>query len=307
MGKIQFTLKEYSILSVTFLLLNNNSTAQIIYTDIDPDMILDTYEEEGFVDMDNNGLIDFSFQRGNTQYVTTTYSGELGETFTRTVIWASFPDSPENEIAGSYNTFSSSFTRYYPYAINLGDKITIDGPDGLSFQDWPFQRMAYKLKFNSGILIGSGGNWFPEKIDRYLGVHFVDSDDNYHYGWIRCSVIDSGDVLIIKDYAYEMEVDKPIYAGDTINFNGIEEIYLPGITIYSFESDIYIIADDKYINSKEVKTASVKILDLSGDLIYETTLNEKNTKITFDELPPSLYLVEVTLGNDKMVKKVILQ
>ena len=307
MGKIQFTLKEYSILSVTFLLLNNNSTAQIIYTDIDPDMILDTYEEEGFVDMDNNGLIDFSFQRGNTQYVTTTYSGELGETFTRTVIWASFPDSPENEIAGSYNTFSSSFTRYYPYAINLGDKITIDGPDGLSFQDWPFQRMAYKLKFNSGILIGSGGNWFPEKIDRYLGVHFVDGDENYHYGWIRCSVINSGDVLIIKDYAYEMEVDKPIYAGDTINFNGIEEIYLPGITIYSFESDIYIIADDKYINSKEVKTASVKILDLSGDLIYETTLNEKNTKITFDELPPSLYLVEVTLGNDKMVKKVILQ
>ncbi|MBK7037835.1 MAG: T9SS type A sorting domain-containing protein [Chitinophagales bacterium] len=307
MGKIQFTLKEYSILSVTFLLLNNNSTAQIIYTDIDPDMILDTYEEEGFVDMDNNGLIDFSFQRGNTQYVTTTYSGELGETFTRTVIWASFPDSPENEIAGSYNTFSSSFTRYYPYAINLGDIITKVGPDGLSFQDWPFQRMAYKLKFNSGILIGSGGNWFPEKIDRYLGVHFVDSDDNYHYGWIRCSVIDSGDVLIIKDYAYEMEVDKPIYAGDTINFNGIEEIYLPGITIYSFESDIYIIADDKYINSKEVKTASVKILDLSGDLIYETTLNEKNTKITFDELPPSLYLVEVTLGNDKMVKKVILQ
>lgn len=307
MNSYKFTISDYAKIAAVLLIPTSKAHAQVIYTDIDPDIVLDTYEENGFVDMDNNGTFDFSFQRGNTQYSTLTYSGGAGHTFTRTVIWASFPDSPDNEIAGSYNTFSSSFTRYYPYAINLGDIITIDEPDGLSFQDWPFQRMAYKLKIDGGNITGSGGNWFPEKIDRYLGVHFVDGDENYHYGWIRCSVLDSGDVLIIKDYAYEMEVDKPIYAGDTINFNAVEEIYLPGITIYSFESDIYIIADEKYINSNEVKTASVKILNLSGELIYETTLNEKNTKITFDELPPSLYLVEVTLGNDKMVKKVILQ
>jgi len=306
MKNAQFNLTAYSLLSISFLFIKEKANSQIIYTDIDPDIVLDTYEENGFVDMDNNGSVDFSFQRGNTQYITLTYYGSTGALCTRTVIWASFPESPENEIAGSYNSFSSSMTRYYPYEIHYGDIIKKEGLDGLSFQDWPFQRMAFK-QYSSGDLFNSGGNWFPGKIDRYLGVHFVDGDENYHYGWIRCSVIDSGDVLIIKDYAYELEVDKPIYAGDTLNFTAVEETHLPGITIYSFESYIYIIADDKYINSNQAKSASVKILNLSGELIFETTLNEKNTTIALNELPASMYLVEVTLGNDKMVKKVILQ
>ncbi|MBK9454600.1 MAG: LysM peptidoglycan-binding domain-containing protein [Bacteroidetes bacterium] len=38
------------------------------------------------------------------------------------------------------------------------------------------------------------------------------------YGWIRCSVIDSGRTLIIHDYAYELQPNYPIIAGDTVSY-----------------------------------------------------------------------------------------
>jgi len=56
-----FRLADYSAFAIWFLLLNQNSNAQVIYTDIDPDTIFDEAEEFGYFDIDANGTFDFFF------------------------------------------------------------------------------------------------------------------------------------------------------------------------------------------------------------------------------------------------------
>jgi len=47
----------------------------------------------------------------------------------------------------------------------------------------------------------------------YLGVKFVDTSGNFHFGWVRVSV--SGISATIRGYAYETVPNKPIIAGAT--------------------------------------------------------------------------------------------
>lgn len=296
--KKQFSIKEYLILTSAVLSVNNSSTAQVIYNDIDPDIVLDENDEYGFLDLDNNGEIDFGFLRGFATFTDPTFYGSPGGQHTRIVQWAGGYIS-DNILAGSNRFFTEpyggSFSRYYPYALDTFKSI----PSELSFQNWGYQRIAFK-SYGSGNLSNTGGNWFPEQTDKYLGVRFIDSDENNHYGWIRCSVLDSADVLIIKDFAYESEPDKPIMAGDplytidTSDTNGLE------VTIYSFNSDIYIQMNDLSFNYQ------VRIFNNLGQLIRKQEITELNSVIALHNVAMGNYFVEVSSGDRKIVEKVFI-
>ena len=53
---------EYSKFSAIFILLKSNSYSQVIYTDIDPDMVLDSSPEGVWFDIDANGSYDIGLQ-----------------------------------------------------------------------------------------------------------------------------------------------------------------------------------------------------------------------------------------------------
>jgi len=60
------------------------------------------------------------------------------------------------------------------------------------------------------------GQWLNTK-SRYLGLQFL-IDGQVHYGWARLSTKSSQGsriVALLTGYAYEMEPNKPIIAGDT--------------------------------------------------------------------------------------------
>lgn len=261
----KFDLLQYTCIAASFLGLNNNIKAQSIYTDIDPDIILDADFELAGVDMDNNGSYDFAFI--NISY---TYQDEPWEYSLIQRLFAG-PYASSNEIAGSQDIY------YFPYALEEGNIVG----SSLSFQNWGYQRLAWRLFLSFTTWMGdtiegtgSGGNWFPETIDHYLGVHFKDDEEQYHYGWIRCSVEDSGRVLIIKDYAYEKQIDLSIEAGDKIGYVGIESsINQVGINIYSFDNKIYILSHTALIGS------SIEITNLHGQNIYTGVLNQENFSI----------------------------
>ena len=51
---------------------------------------------------------------------------------------------------------------------------------------------------------------------KYLGVKFVDTKGNLHYGWVRVTIgYSDGETVTITGYAYESEPNTPITTGVT--------------------------------------------------------------------------------------------
>ncbi len=148
-------------------------------------------------------------------------------------------------------------------------------------------------------------NWYNsvinETIDHYLGVKFIDNDSFNHYGWIRCDVIDSGETLILKDYAYNSLPDVGLYAGELIsNINEVSENN--EIVIYTYNDELYIIMQDLIRPD-----AKLNIYNINGALVFTSDL--KNNFSTFDlhNLDGGYYLVEVKNEAKRVINKIFIQ
>ena len=115
-----FKLSAYATFAASFLSIHKTE-AQVIYTDIDPDIIYDEKLEGGGLDIDANGTIDFVFLNSSFTFYDYIF---LSYRLRQDIIVG--PYIFENAIAGISNQFnigSSEFTRYYPYAININSLI----------------------------------------------------------------------------------------------------------------------------------------------------------------------------------------
>ena len=279
----RFTLKQYST-AAAVLLAPAAVFSQVVYTDVDPDIFLDEPGEWWGFDLDGDGLNDFNFFNTHIN----TYIWPIGDASAYR-IWAGVFDNSQNGIAGSINSvlgpYSSIFYHYYPFA--LSEISIIDSV--LTFENWGYQRMAFQTYFNfdSSIVSISGGNWFPETIDKYLGFRFLNDDEILRYGWVRCSVLDSGRTLIIHDYAYENKPDTPILTGDTIGDTttvSIQEGEFSGLTVYSFGNSVFI--------STPLNNVQYRILNLQGELILNGQVTSGSYKLDLNTAASGIYLVE---------------
>ncbi len=301
MKRYSFGLSNYSAFASAFL-ISGNALAVVEYTDIEPDIVLDSDFESGGVDMDNNGIIDFAFLNFSYPWYSPGYS------FIERIFVGPY-GTPLNNVAAL-----EIGLQYFPYALSYGDVID----SGFAFQNYGFQQMAWRkflsIETGSGdtlFFTGYGGAWYPEMLDHYLGVHFIDENAEYHYGWIRCDVKDEGRTLVIKDYAYEKFIDHEIIAGDTVGYQpfgydsinihtGTEiENVLTGANIYSFENKIYIQLPILYSNAK------VRVYDLTGKVIYSSSLQNLFSEINLNNSKGN-YLVEINTDEGKLTKKIYL-
>lgn len=298
----KYKLSDYSAFAITFLCIHS-ADAKVVYTDIEPDYVLDSDWGHAVLDIDGNGTGDFWFW--NISY----YTSFTGMNYIEK-LWAGAIGDSRNEIAG-VSTYPA--TLYYkPYAIEEGLIINSE----MSFQNWAYQRMAWKIIHTnhtwgggSVYIVQSGGYWFPEKADHYLGIHFVDGDEKYHYGWIRCSVLDSGRTLIIKDYAYERFVDSAIVAGDLV---GVEPniIINPDILhtdIEGYEDNTaYVYYFDKtlYFNLQHVSNnTQYAIFNMMGSCVAVGEIIGQHDEVKVN-LPPSNYIIQIISGEFRSAKQV---
>ncbi|MBK7035733.1 MAG: T9SS type A sorting domain-containing protein [Chitinophagales bacterium] len=283
----RFTIFSYSIFTSLLLNIHKNVASQAFYTDVDPDVVLDSDLENLFIDMDNNGTTDFILF--NWSY--TTFSSGFFETRQR--LWAG-PNIHDNAIAGSQ---LGSLLIYYPYALS---EVTLIN-EGLEFQTAFFQRIAFK-DINTFPPDITGGNWYPEMFDHYLGVRFIGTYGCDHYGWIRCDVMDEGRTLIIKDYAYETKCNIGILAGDAIGDTStvnIQEVNTLNAVVYGFGNTVFIYLDEIQENLE------VSVYDLNGSLLYFDNLIALNAQFQLKQ-PNGMYIVELTDGLKKFTKKIVI-
>lgn len=294
MQKNTFTLQQYSCLAGVLLLMHQDAEAGAIYTDIEPDIVFEFTDDVG-IDIDNNGTYDFAFLKYSHSYIIITSVSSESVTIFRDQVWAG-PYYIENRIACPWLTFSGS-PAYLPYALSEG--ILID--DDLSFQNYGYQLLAVRMDAKNSTTtqyLWGTGNWWPESIDHYLGVSFIDESSNYHFGWIRCSVIDSIDSFVIKDYAYETQENHPIVAGDTstfVNTTDLDNNF--DAVVYSHGNSVFV----KLIAA--INNAEIHFYTLEGKEIYRNELQNQFTEIKINA-QKGIYFVEIIADEGSFTKKV---
>ncbi len=277
-------LKSYSLFAGATLIAGTVATGQVVYVDINPDVVLDAAGEDFFLDIDADGEADFRFV--NTSFLiptapTFTYSSNMS--LLRQDL-AAGPEISQNAIAGLsdyVDAASGGFTRYYPYRMNKNNIID----SSLSWQNPESQVLVVKEVVNSNSdPVNSGGYWIGDAVDKYLGIRFKDEDNEKHYGWVRCDVLNDGRTLVIKDYAIEMEANQAIRAGSqvAINDNVMEA------NVFFDQGLIHII-----FTARPEEYIQFRLFDLSGKQIYQTTIIDQDIKLEAD-LMPGIYAVKMT-------------
>ncbi|MFI5171180.1 MAG: T9SS type A sorting domain-containing protein [Chitinophagales bacterium] len=291
---------KYSHFAGAYLLMHSNAIAQVIYTDIEPDIVLENEMDAYSMDLNNDLINDFSFLNRSYDFGGYWTSGSIyyiffnhNERITGSALF-------ENSFAANTEDFGTTFSdliRALPFALEEG--AIIDG--SLTFQPHYHQQLVIKTEFDfSGEIYYYGGHWYPEVFDHYLGVKFEDEDSNNHYGWIRCDVKESGRILVIKDFAYETQENFPIIAGDTSGYVGIENYQNSlSATVYSFNKQLYI-------HLSESTDTELSIFDLQGKKVLDKPRLSNFEIIPLNNLPTGIYITELRAGFDVFREKISL-
>lgn len=282
-------LAAYAASACCFLMRHQEATAQVVYTDIDPDIVLDEAFENAGIDIDNNGTLDFAFVNYSFSYYNESW---LSYRIRQDILVG--PNISQNAIVGIpfyFSTGYGAFTWYYPLALIANNFIS----SAMEWQTIGQQILAIRTYYESGNIYNKGGYWYPETTDHYLGIRFIDDEEQNHYGWIRCDVINEGRTLIIKDYAYEIEPEYPILAGDTSHFVGVNEsTNLFNASIYNYGSNLFVLIPDfeevemviynsngaELINRKIVNTFSIFNMLTYEKGLYIVMLKTKNANFS---------------------------
>lgn len=276
--------------------------AQAVYTDLDPDVLVEMDPEILNIDMNSDGVLDFAFMNEIFTIETSVWSFYYSYCER---IWAG-PKNPDNAIAGSLNQFTLSYgglsTYYYPFALALGTPIN----EMVEFQNDGYQMMAFRTFKQFGTNWNNGGNWYPEISDHFLGVRFLDTLGCNHYGWIRCDVVEEGRVLVVKDYAYETKCDTPILAGDTIGDTtvivDIETPIIDHFSIWSSGFTIHILTD------KMDQPAYCAVVNSTGQLVHEGMIDQLHSEINLNHPSTGIYFVKLVDRNGiVIVRKIALK
>ncbi len=203
-------LASYVALASSILAANVDKVdAQIMYTDVRPDLIIDNSFFN--LDLNNDGVYDIKLQNSNEDIINwaTNCNG----------CSATFHNSEKAQIfAASHEVVVESFYGYFIVKpLNSGDTIGVDN----IFGDGNVGSGAI-LKYNrySGYWSCGGYSSFTGfsygiymNGEKFLGFQIFTGGNKY-YGWARIEL--GGDAeIILKDYAINLTPDSSIIAGDT--------------------------------------------------------------------------------------------
>lgn len=288
-------LAQYSALASPVLAVAPCADAQIAYTDIVPDTVLDVCYEQYTLDLNNDGVTDFKFKA----YGVGTY-------------WAivkPFPYTSQNQnaIAGTFPNWEAGA---FPYALNAGQQIDenlnwVSMADlilrdsqmaGLEYPEtWEVMAWYYIDASSSDFL---AGNW-NDRVDKYLPLR-ISAGGNTYYGWARLSVTHASVPFAIKDYAINLEPDIFIVAGDTTGL----AIGAPEIT--NDQNSISLFPNPNHgeftvgIQPKGFKDAILSVLNVMGEKVFEKKISSSENlyseNLDLRGLPKGIYIVHIRSG-----------
>lgn len=286
-------LRNYSILAGSALATAGTADGQIIYHNLNPDVVLNTNGESLKLDLNGNGEPDFTLQ---------VYQSAFNEA----EIAPSYATS-----GNSYNAIGGSVKKVglnkfaFPQAYVSGRKI---GPEINWFNLSAIVNTSSKF-FNPAMAYVKGtfqtGNWVGAS-NKFLALKVVvrssnQTDSLAYYGWARCSVSSDAKTLTVYDYAYQSISDSAIIAGDTGSVTRITDHSLQNVSVFSSGKNIYV----KYPGAHEMLTIVVR--DMTGKEIRAAETANDMYELNLAGAAAGVYTVTVRNQNAEVTKKVSIQ
>jgi hypothetical protein len=277
---LQKRITTYSKLTGTFLTMAGAANAQVVYTDVVPDQILNVNGQTFMLDLNSDLQTDFMiryFHSASTSYDAKAAILYIGNT--------------SNAVGATSSLFG---TTSYEFAQALSGSNYI----GPVVQQWTGEStmlMAAKIQDSSNTY--SAGPWIGAT-DKYLPLLMTISGQP-HYGWVRLDVNASITQITVKDYAFNNTPHVALHASTSV---GLDENSneLP-VTIWSNSSTIHL-------NFENILGAKhIMVLDVSGRVVQQSTSQNQTEQLNISEASAGIYFVKVATDEGTVTKKVVLK
>lgn len=262
MDRLTNRISNYSALAAGTLLASG-AGAQVVYTDVNPDVTINATGTSYVLDLNNDFTPDFNII---LNYSSSTYSG----------------GSTGGIIISAYNTNQVAFQTSYGLSSQYNVAIGF-ATNNLIESSTSWRQDALVAGFSVyGTASYFGGEWAGNG-DLYLGLQ-LDVGGSVHYGWCRMNVAADGKSFIVKDYAYETTPDVPIYAGNTNSFTSIQGNPDGRLDIVAVDGGLFL------KTSEQVEVESVQIHDLAGQLVLQEDAPAADQLIELSGLDTGIYV-----------------
>lgn len=288
MKNIDKKLERYSAMVAGVVASAGAVDAQVVYTDLSPDVTLQAVSagttDEYALDFNADSAPDVMLRQG---YNTFTVYGGVDQWYAGVL-----PYVTSARIQGVTNTtIITGATLYLADALSNGNMI---GASQTFFAS-AFGTMAAYTSFPAYSFIASRGNWLGVT-DRYIGVEFR-IGGNAHYGWIRCDVAADATTITIKDFAYESATGTAIAAGD-MGGTSVEENDFD-VEITNYNNNLMITATDVNITG-----GKINITNLAGQTVVSHDINSNQETINLEGMTSGIYMVTVNATEGVAVQKI---
>ena len=290
-GKKQLLKKLYAFI-VTAMLFSASANAQIVYTDINPDVTKtctasgNNYTCNSFdsIDINNDGVFDLKLEL----YLHRLY------------ILMSLYESGYVKATPLHGRAIRTDNSGYPLYMNLNDVISTSGSASMA---------SGQILISKSLQAGqttTSGNW-TTTTDGFLGLKIV-SGSQVNYCWVRMNVAVAGNFtsasFTIKDFAYNSISYQAILAGQTTVTGIIENSFASSINLFPNPANNHLtIALGS--NNQKVK---VTIADITGKIIYSTTASEtQKVEVNTKDFAEGIYVVQIQTADFFETKKLVVE
>lgn len=283
-------LKQYTAVAGA-LVAQGNVNAQVVATDLNPDIIIDSLSAPYALDFNNDANPELAFfvqhisGASSTQGVQFTYEGAV----------AGAQLSPGVSLLGANVPGSSSSSSFQISALNNGDPISAAANFGTSSN----AALGLDLLVDAGILgqIPVQQGSFLNQSNKFLGAKLT-AGANTFYGWIELSVNTNASQITIHGFGYQSTANSQILAGEGAN-SGLELIALADkVTIVGTPEHVAINITPDVIGAK------VSFVSMSGQEVSSALLTDINNTISFENLSTGIYQVLVSNGTETTTQRV---
>jgi hypothetical protein len=294
---LESKLKKYAALAGTVTAAVGSVSAQVNYTDLNPDVLVTGNLDSYLLDLNGDLTPDFSFVTLDTAFGgTNTSYFPIPVTYNVNYAGAQMNNFPgnqwagENVITGTGTSASSSFgLANIPQGSSIGPGNSWDSSStlvGLNI-NVSIPLLGYSTNIQSGPMIGTTG---------FIGLKFS-VGGNTHYGWARVEVTPNGEILSIKDYAYDGTPNTPIVAGETGS---------GPVGVNDNQDFVNVQTMGKFIRielTQNLDFAQATVTSISGQEVVSRELNSTISDINTSEIASGIYILNINSNNGSYTKK----
>jgi hypothetical protein len=290
---------------VTAMMFSVSVNAQIVYTDVNPDVVRSCSFTGGCggaysIDLNNDGINDFILAPTASTFSCSCNGGPHGGTNV-------FGQRDEATISSTSISWIADTVGGYALNTRIDSSLDwINANHSLALK----QMVCVPCSFGGSSLSQppSTGPW-NNVSGKYVALK-IKVGTNFYYGWIKLGVAIAGYSvsITIMEYAYNSIPNQPILAGETNATGIIENSFASSISLFPNPATNHL----TIALGNNCKKAEVTIADITGKIIYSIpiaigTSETQNIDVNTEDFSEGIYVVQIQASDFIATKKLVVK